>query len=262
MLSACVSTQDLEMAKRDFDNQTDILKSKVDTLDSKIKSLESQIESCAKSTESLKEETASIRQSKANEGADLTNIRETLETSAGRIDVLQKDTLGIKSNMDKVNAKISFMEKYLDIGTKKTLPTVSDSSLANSPNLKGKIDSDTEYDIALNSFKEENFTKARSEFENYIAHYPNSEKVASAYYWIGECYYFEGNFDQAILTYDKIVKNYPATDKVPRALLKQGLCFYNLGDKISAKILFDQVVQNYLGTNEATIAQKKIQEIK
>jgi len=250
------------MAKREFDNQTDILKSKVDTLDNKIKTLESQIESCAESTESLKEETASIGQSKATEGADITNIRETLETSVGRIDTLQKDTSDIKSGMDKVNAKISFMEKYLDIGNKKAVIAVPYSGLTNSLNLKGKSDSDTEYDIALNSFKEENFAKARSEFEIYLAHYPNAEKVADAYYWIGECYYFEGNFDQAILTYDKIVKNYPATDKVQRALLKEGLCFYKLGDKITAKLLFNQVAQSYPDTNEATIAQKKIQEIK
>lgn len=261
LLSACATTQDLENARRDFAAQTNVLESKADTIDNEIKSLQSQTEGLSTNIKSLTEERAAIKQSEADKGADITNIREMLETLTGRIDTLQKDTSDIKDGMEKMNKRISFIEKYLDIGDHKAVMAVPDSGSVNNIDMKVKMDSDTEYAMAFNSFKEENFKKARSEFETYLTHYPNTENAANASYWVGECFYFENNYDQAILNYDKVVKEYPTSDKAPYALLKEGLCFYKLGDKVTAKIIFQQIVQSYPSTNQAIIAQKKIQEM-
>jgi tol-pal system protein YbgF len=261
LLSACATTQDLENARRDFAAQTNVLESKADTIDNEIKSLQSQTEGLSTNIKSLTEERAAIKQSEADKGADITNIREMLETLTGRIDTLQKDTSDIKDGMEKMNKRISFIEKYLDIGDHKAVMAVPDSGSVNNIDMKVKMDSDTEYAMAFNSFKEENFKKARSEFETYLTHYPDKENAANANYWIGECFYFENNYDQAILNYDKVVKEYPTSDKAPYALLKEGLCFYKLGDKVTAKIIFQQIVQSYPSTNQAIIAQKKIQEM-
>lgn len=261
LLSACATTQDLENARHDFADQTNVLESKADTIDNEIKSLQSQTEHLSTDIKSLTEERAAIKQNEADKGADITNIREMLETLTGRIDTLQKDTSDIKDGMEKMNKRISFIEKYLDIGDHKAVKAAPDSGSVNNIDMKVKMDSDTEYAMAFNSFKEENFKKARSEFETYLTHYPNTENAANASYWVGECFYFENNYDQAILNYDIVVKKYPASDKAPYALLKEGLCFYKLGDKVTAKIIFQQIVQSYPNTNQAMIAQKKIQEM-
>ena len=261
LLSACATALDLENARRDFTDQTNVLESKTDTIDSEIKSLQSQTERLSTDIKSLTDERAAIKQREADKGADIADIRETLETLTGHIDILQKDTSDIKDGMEKMNKRISFIEKYLDIGDHKAVTAVPDSGSVNNSDMKVKMDSDTEYAAAFNSFKKENFKKARSEFETYLTHYPDTENAANANYWIGECFYFENNCDQAILNYDKVVKKYPASDKAPYALLKEGLCFYKSGDKVTAKIVFQQIVQSYPNTNQATIAQKKLQEM-
>jgi tol-pal system protein YbgF len=260
LISACASTQDLEKTRLEFGRQTDLLQSKIQTMDNEIKDLQSQSKLLSAKTKSLTESTSAIRQNEANEGADITDIREMLETSTGRLDALEKESSDRKTGMEKLGSRISLLEKYLDIGGGKVEVT-PDSDLANKPDNKGKPDSDTAYDTAFNSFREEKFDQARSLFESFVTRYPTASKAADAYYWIGECYYFEGNFDQAILHYDKVVKDYPATNKVPNALLKEGLSFYKLGDKITAKILLQQVVESYPDTGQALIARKKMQEI-
>jgi tol-pal system protein YbgF len=254
LLSACASTRDLETAKRDF-------ASKIDTLNSKITNLESQTDLVVKRTKELTAETVAIRQREADEGADITDIRDTLEELSGRIDVLEKDTADIKSSVGTLQERISFTEKYMDIGGKKAIKAVPDSSAVDGSGAKENTDSDIAYEAAFNSFKNEDFVKARTEFEAYLSQFPAAQKSADAYYWIGECYYFEDKLDQAILHFDKVVKNYPAADKVPRALLKEGICFSRLDDKITAKIIFQQVVQSYANTNEALIAQKKLRDM-
>ena len=259
LLLSASTTQDLEDARRDFAARTDAFQNKADTIDNEIKSLQSQTGRLSTDIKSLTDERATIGQRETDKGADIADIRERLETLTGRIDTLQKDTSDIKSGMEKMNKKTSFIEKYLDIGDRKAVMAVPDSGSVN--NIDMKMDSDTEYAMAFNSFKEENFKKARSEFETYLTRYPDKENAANANYWIGECFYFENNYDQAILNYDIVVKKYPASDKAPYALLKEGLCFYKLGDKVTAKIIFQQVVQSYPNTNQAMIAQQKIQEM-
>jgi tol-pal system protein YbgF len=260
-LSACATMQDLGIVKRDFTEQTDTLKSKEEIMDGKIRSLESQAESLATTTKTLTEGLATIRQGEADKGVDISNIKEKLEMLTGRVDVLQKDAAEIKSGMDKLNARMSVMEKFLDMEGGKPVAAVSNPDQADGIDTQGKSDDDRAYDTALNSFKEEKFEKARIEFEAYLVRYPNTDKAANATYWLAECFYFEGKFEQAILHYDKVIKNYPAADKVPVALLKEGLCFEKLGDKTTAKILFQQVAQIYPGTKEATVAQERLQKI-
>jgi tol-pal system protein YbgF len=258
---SCASVKDLERAKGELGGRTDKLQREVAALDKKLGTVESQTELLAKTTKTLASREESFRVREADKGADITDLRDTLANLTGRIDVLQKNVSEIKGSVDKLNERMSFTEKYLDIGARKTAQALPAADSAITIDLPKNINADEAYEIAFNSFKEENFTKARNEFETYIVNYPDAQNVADAYYWIGECYYFEGNFDKAILQYDQVVKKYPKADKVPRALLKEGMCFSKLGDKITAKLLFGQVVQNYADTPEALTAQKKISEL-
>ncbi len=125
-----------------------------------------------------------------------------------------------------------------------------------------KQDKEKAYSAAYQIFKEGNYDKARTEFQNFLAAYPDSEYSDNAQFWIGECYFFEQKYEQAILEYEKVAKNYPNGNKVPYALLKQGLSFLKLGDKTSAKLLLQQVIKDYPNTNQARIARSKLQEIK
>ena len=125
-----------------------------------------------------------------------------------------------------------------------------------------KQDKEKAYSAAYQIFKEGNYDKARTEFQNFLAAYPSSEYSDNAQFWVGECYFFEQKYETAILEYEKVTKNYPNGNKVPYALLKQGISFLKLGDKTSAKLLLQQVIKNYPNTSQARIARSSLQEIK
>ena len=55
---------------------------------------------------------------------------------------MQKDTSDIKDGMEKMNKRISFIEKYLDIGDHKAVTAVPDSGSVNNSDMKVKMDSD------------------------------------------------------------------------------------------------------------------------
>ncbi len=255
ILSACASTRDLEKAREDMGRRADQLQQKSDTLDRRIMSLETE-------TQELKKGSQVMRQTEAGEVADIDDTRDRMNQLRGRIEVLEKNATDMKNDLTGMQARLAFLMKYLDLDHQKSKIEAPDSGPAKSAGVKAKTNGDEAYEIAWNNFRDENFARARSEFEAYLAGYPNESKAADACFWIAECYYFENNFDKAVLQYDKVVKDYPQSGKVPRALYKEGLSFYQLNDKITAKLLLQQVAETYPDTLEAKIAQKKIDEMK
>jgi len=221
---------------------------------------------------------ADIRKRMADVAADITAIREDMESLRGDREVQgkgesdlkaeflrkNKEFDDIKKQYDQLSSRIKAMENLLDIGgstsqvpkSKKALKEDSKGAVA------GKTEKESAYESAYDAFKEEKYGEAREGFQNYLKQYPNTEYSDSAQFWIGECYYFERKYEQAILEYEKVIKNYPQGNKVPNAMLKQGFAFLNLGDKPSAKVLLEQVAKNYPGSSQARMAKAKLAEIK
>jgi len=222
-----------------------------------------------KNTETL----SATRKGSANAAADITDLRDNLQQLRGQVEVLRKDLARntkredeYKEKFDNIILKINFIENFLEIGKKEGLGDAGDkgrsaASVATKDPAK-KHDKETMYSQAYQTFKENNYDKARTEFQNFLAAYPDSEYSDNAQFWIGECFFFEKNYEKAILEYEKVTKNYPGGNKVPYALLKQALSFLKLNDKTSSKLLLQQVIKDYPNTNQARIARSKLQEIK
>lgn len=240
-------------------------------------------------TKSLKEENAAIRKdfeksmttlrkTLADTGADITDIREDIQSLKGDRDVIGKDvsTLkaqfprdneeykGIKKNLDDIFSRLTYIEKLLEINKKEAQSAeAGEKSQVDSTNeLTEKTDKDSLYALAYETYKEGKYDKARTEFKNFLNQYPNTEYSDHAQFWIGECYYFEKKYEEAILEYDKVVKNYPKGNKVSSALLKQGYSFLMLGDKQSAKLILRQVINDYPNTSQERMARAKLNKIK
>ncbi|MDQ5985225.1 MAG: Cell division coordinator CpoB [Syntrophus sp. SKADARSKE-3] len=223
-------------------------------------SISETLETLTAQIKALSEQNAKIREIQADRGADMTDLRERLEKITGQIEILTKDVSSVKIAVDALNARVSSIEKMLDLDSNKA------ASKLQKDNEKEKIkdmnqgkengaeaaplsDEDALYDKALKHFKEERFESAREEFETYLTRYKDSGQAANAMYWICECLYFEGNYEKAALAYETLIKTHPESDKIPAALFKQGLCFLKLGDKTTAKLLFQQLLVKYPQTS-------------
>jgi tol-pal system protein YbgF len=212
-----------------------------------------------------------MRTGQASAAADITDLRENLQQLRGQVETLKKDfTANSKKDeqrFESILLKITFIENFLEIGNKNNSSDASDKigkSTGGSVTKDSakKQDKEKVYSAAYQIFKEGNYDKARTEFQNFLATYPDSEYSDNAQFWVGECYFFEQKYETAILEYEKVTKNYPNGNKVPFALLKQGISFLKLGDKTSAKLLLQQVIKNYPNTSQARIARSNLQEIK
>jgi tol-pal system protein YbgF len=248
----CATTSDLKEVQSDLNKK----------VDEKLTAMEADIAAMKKSVDA----TDVMRKGQANTAADLTDLRDNLNQLRGQLEALAANAKKQEQQLDNLLLKINFIENFLEIGPKNipsdSLEKGKSETDAPDTNKSKASEKDRAYSSAYNTFKEGNYSKARTEFQNFLTAYPKSEYSDNAQFWIGECYFFENKYEQAILEYEKVVKNYPGGSRVAYALLKQGLSFLNLGDKTSSKLLLQQVIKDYPNTNQARIARAKLQEIK
>ncbi|MBN1365115.1 MAG: tol-pal system protein YbgF [Syntrophaceae bacterium] len=256
-LSGCATTGDLKALRSELNQRTD----------EKIASIYAELNEIKKNTAAMD----SMRKGQANTVADLSDLRENLQQLRGQVETLKKDaTLSSKKDeqlLDNIILRINFIENFLEIGNKNSSDASDKTGKSNGVSASAKDsaikqDKEKAYSAAYQTFQEGFYSKARTEFQNFLAAYPDNEYSDNAQFWIGECYFFEKKYESAILEYEKVTKNYPNGNKVPYALLKQGLSFLKLGDKISAKLLLQEVIKNYPNTSQARIARSNLQEIK
>ncbi len=257
-VAGCATTQDLKAVRSELNQK---MEEKLDAMDAELAAVK-------KTATNLE----SMRKGQANTAADIADLRDNIQQLRGQVEALKKDfavnTKKDEQAFDNLLLKINFIENFLEIGKKDNAndtPPDKSSNPTGTAVVKDQVkkqDKDKAYSAAYQIFKDGNYDKARTEFQNFLTAYPNSEYSDNAQFWIGECYFREKKYEQAILEYEKVTKNYPNGSKVPYALFKQGLSFLNLGDKTSAKLLLQQVIKDYPNTSQARAARSKLQEIK
>jgi tol-pal system protein YbgF len=248
----CATTSDLKEVQSDLNKK----------VDEKLTAMEADIAAMKKSVDA----TDVMRKGQANTAADLTDLRDNLNQLRGQLEALAANAKKQEQQLDNLLLKINFIENFLEIGPK-NIPTASlekGKSETDTPdaNKSKATDKDRAYSSAYNTFREGNYSKARTEFQNFLAAYPKSEYSDNAQFWIGECYFFENKYEQAILAYQEVITKYPNGNKTPNAMLKQALAFIEIRDTISAKLLLQKVVKKYPGSNVAKTAEAKLKTLK
>ncbi|MDQ5984925.1 MAG: Cell division coordinator CpoB [Syntrophus sp. SKADARSKE-3] len=264
LLSGCATNSDLRMVRAEID-------AKLSAVEEKVSAQQTESAALRKEIEKLNESVVSLRKAEAELRADMTDIRDQIRQVRGLTEGLQKDLTTLQSRsgdykdfkdrLDQAYFKVNYIENFLGISKKDDRPDGGKSGSKNGAS-KAKGDKEGLYAQAYDSFKEGKYDKARTEFQNFLKAYPDTEYSSNAQFWIGECYYFEKKYEKAILEYDKVIKNYPDGNKVPYALLRQGISFLNMGDKASAKAILRNIIKDYPNTNQARTARAKLLEIK
>ena len=262
-ITGCATNQEIKVLRSEL-NQN--MEQKLEAYDASLAALQKDMD---KNIETL----STLRKGSANAAADMADLRDNIQQLRGQVESLKKDMARsekkeaeYKEKFDNIFLKINFIENFLEIGKKDSVTDAGDKTkstgTAAAKDSAKKQDKEAMYSAAYQIFKEGNYDRARTEFQLFLAAYPDTEYSDNAQFWIGECYFFEKKYEKAILEYEKVTKNYPGGNKVPYALLKQGLSFLKLNDKTSAKLILQQVIKEYPNTNQARIARSKLQEIK
>src|SRR5215469_4954616 len=131
------------------------------------------------------------------------------------------------------------------------------------------------YKAAYSDFTKGNYTLAVAEFREFVRRYPDSPKVDSAQYWIGECYFNMGRaaasagqpersreaLERSVQEFRKVFVNYPNGSQVPTALYKEALALVELKQPKVAQARLQYIVDNFPQSAEAPLARERLKSL-
>jgi len=124
-----------------------------------------------------------------------------------------------------------------------------------------RASSDTLYQNALRDFTTGKYDLARQEFGDYVLKFPSTDLASNAQFYLGEISYAQGDFKDAIAQYNQVLANYPQSYKLAAASLKRGFAELELGMKATGSKDLREVERRFPGSDESRRAQAKLREI-
>lgn len=187
----------------------------------------------------------------ADEVADLNG---KIEHQQHQIDQIVQRERDLYQEMDRRFAQVKGASSDSDGSAATLAPEVKPASAG---------DGQAEYDAAVKLVMEDRqFDKAIPAFEQFLEHYPQSQFVANAHYWLGQLQYTQGNPDKAIEQFKIVVEQFPKSNKVPESLVKLGQVSLQKNAKAEAKSYFEQVISRYPNSTAAGLAKKQLAQLK
>ena len=120
---------------------------------------------------------------------------------------------------------------------------------------------DTLYSNGLGDIQTGKYDLARSEFQDYLRYYGDTELASNAQFYLGEIAYSQRQYQQAVAEYDKVLTNYPKSFKLAPARYKKGMALIELTQKNAGVKELREVVKRYPGTEEERRARAKLKEL-
>ncbi len=206
----------------------------------------------------------SVQDVQANSGARLDTmstqvqgLSDNLEEIKSRLGKLNQQLVDLQNSVQSVDAKISGAAPAAATGT--ASPT---ASTAGSPAMPaGAPSADTLYSNGLRDITSGKYDLARSEFQDYLKYYGDTDLASNAQFYLGEISFKQKQFADAVASYEKVLTNYPKSFKLAPARLRKGMALIELGQKNNAVREFREVVRRYPGTEEDRQARAKLKEL-
>jgi tol-pal system protein YbgF len=117
------------------------------------------------------------------------------------------------------------------------------------------------YNEAYNTLRAGNYEGARQQFKSFLQNYRDSDLAGNAQFWIGESYFKQNKFEEAIVALEELIKNYPQSTKIAEAYYKQALSFSAISDVVAAKARLEMLLNEYPNGELAQKAKQKLAEL-
>ncbi|WP_372737572.1 tol-pal system protein YbgF [Neptunomonas sp.] len=131
----------------------------------------------------------------------------------------------------------------------------ADKSAAMSSETAGSLAGDqSDYQAAFALVRERDFNAAANRFSSFLADYPDSPRVANAYYWLGEIYLAQGKQKESEASFLRVADQYRDSRKASDALYKLGILYKQQGNLEKSMIFMSRVIKEYPDTSAAQLA--------
>jgi tol-pal system protein YbgF len=190
-------------------------------------------------------------------------LSDNLEEIKSRLGKLNQQLVDLQNTVQSLDAKIS--GGSVPAGTQPSSgpgsPAVSPVSSPAGATSGPAPSADTLYSNGLRDITSGKYDLARSEFEDYLRYYGDTDLASNAQFYLGEIAYSQRQYSQAVSEYEKVLSNYPKSFKLAPARLKKGMALIELGQKSSGVKELREVVKRYPGTEEERRARAKLKEL-
>ncbi len=161
-----------------------------------------------------------------------------IKSLQSRLDHLEQTVAAMQVKQPNSEPKPN-LDKQITQSQEAHSPLAQGKKIASKENKTTEIQS--EYDLALASLKDGNFSEAEEKFANFIQNHKDHKLRENAVFWYAESFYRQGNFNQAAIHYLKGYKEYTTGSKASDSLLKLSLSLGKLKKQKEACVILDKL---------------------
>jgi tol-pal system protein YbgF len=214
----------------------------------------------------------SVQDVQANSGARLDTmstqvqgLSDNLEEIKSRLGKLNQQLVDLQNSVQSLDAKVSSGGTATPAaGTANptsnngsSAPRTSAPTASNGP----APSADTLYSNGLRDITSGKYDLARSEFQDYLQYYGDTDLASNAQFYLGEIYYKQKQYQDAVSAYDKVLSTYPKSFKLGPARLRKGMALIELGQKTAGIHELREVIKRFPGSDEDRLARTKLKEL-
>jgi tol-pal system protein YbgF len=214
------------------------------------------------------------------------SVQDVQANSGARLDTMSTQVQGLSDNLEEIKSRLGKLNQQL-VDLQNTVQSLDAKISGNAPPTSGSLSSpagtsspsggfsqptggapsgpapsaDTLYSNGLRDITSGKYDLARSEFQDYLKYYGDTDLASNAQFYLGEIAYSQRNYDQAVSEYDRVLTNYPKSFKLAPARLKKGMALIEEGQKQAGVRELREVVKRYPGTEEERRARAKLKEL-
>jgi tol-pal system protein YbgF len=169
------------------------------------------------------------------------------------------------------NAQLSATMRELEDAVRNLTGTMQDTQQMNPsggrgqqgsrPSTPGANGAEDDYQAAYRDFSRGNYELAAQEFQDYLAKYTESPRLAEAHFYLGECQYANQRYLEAAGEYQKVVRDFPASRLSAASYLKMGKSYVELEERSLAEKAFRTLIEKHPTSEEAKQAESALKQL-
>jgi tol-pal system protein YbgF len=192
-------------------------------------------------------------------------LSDNLEEIKSRLGKLNQQLVDVQNTIQSLDSKVSGGSAPSTTSAPSSTPGASVQPTGAAPSGLASAgpapSADTLYSNGLRDITSGKYDLARSEFQDYLKYYSDTDLASNAQFYLGEIAYSQRQYSQAVGEYEKVLTNYPKSFKLAPARLKKGMALIELGQKTPGIKELREVVKRYPGTEEERRARARLKEL-
>jgi TolA-binding protein len=235
---------------RMLQEQSQLLQNLLATLNESLKAVNTRLDQQAEANRKALADTKVVVDNLSN---DVRVIREKLDDNNVRVGSLAQEVEALRQGVQQLSRPVMTNSPEAEPGGA-TAPAAAAPAIGDSP-LKM-------YNAAQADYMSGQYDLAVIGYQEFIKQYPRSELADDAQVAICNSYINDKKDQQAVDACDVAIRTYPNSDKLAEAYYRKGLALSNLRNTAGAREAWEYVVKNFKDSSMATMAQQGLERLR